>query len=122
VSIPARDRFIAGGTVTYCSNKSRKDSIMPVVCNPLAIANHAGYDVHDIAETNEFRDNSNCGLIATILPSGTNPVNGTIKTKTTVDAGAQVYGGKLNVQRHYDIEPFNNASLATATITLYFTQ
>src|SRR5204863_653563 len=69
-----------------------------------------------------FRDNSNCGLIATILPTGDNPVTGTIKTKTTVDAGAQVYGGKLNVQRHYDIEPFNNASLATATITLYFTQ
>ena len=83
ISIPARERFIAGGTMTYCSNKSRKDSIMPVTCNPLAIANHGGYDVHDITETNEFRDNSNCGLIATILPSGASPVNGNITTRTT---------------------------------------
>ena len=73
-SIPARDRFVAGGTMTYCSNRSRKDSMMPFNCNPLVIANHGGYDVHDIAETNEFRDNSNCGFIATILPSGASPV------------------------------------------------
>ena len=122
ISIPARDRFIAGGTMTYCSNRSRKDSMMPVNCNPLAIATHGGYDVHDITETNEFRDNSNCGLISTILPSGASPVSGAIKTKTTVDATVQSFGGKPYVQRHYDIEPIANASSATATLTLYFTQ
>jgi hypothetical protein len=122
ISIPARDRFVDGGTMTYCSNRSRKDSMMPVACNPLAIANHGGYDVHDITETNEFRDNSNCGLIATILPSGASPVSGMIKTKTTVDATVQSFGGKPYLQRHYDIEPTDNASSATATLTLYFTQ
>ena len=122
VSIPARDRFVAGGVVTYCSNRSRKDSIMPLACNPLAIASHGGYDVHDISETNEFRDNSNCGLIATILPSGASPVSGMIKTKTTIDATVQSFGGNAYLQRHYDIEPMNNASSATATLTLYFTQ
>jgi Pectate lyase superfamily protein/Secretion system C-terminal sorting domain len=122
VSIPARDRFIAGGEMTYCSNRSRKDSIMPLACNPLAIASHGGYDVHDVTETNEFRDNSNCGLIATILPSGASPVSGIIKTKTTVDAAVQFFGGNAYVPRHYDIEPTSNASSATATLTLYFTQ
>lgn len=122
ISIPARDRFVAGGTVTYCNNRSRKDSIMPVNCNPLAIGTNGGYDVHDISETSEFRDNSNCGLIATILPSGTSPVSGSITTRTTVDATVQSYAGKPYVQRHYDFEPLNNPSTATATLTLYFTQ
>jgi len=122
ISIPARDRFLAAGTMTYCSNVSRKDSMMPVNCDPLAIANNGGYDVHDIAETNEYRDNSNCGLIATILPSGAEPVNGIIKTITKVDATVQSYNGKAYVQRHYDIEPSVDPSTATATLTLYFTQ
>jgi hypothetical protein len=122
VSIPARDRFVAGGVKTYCSNRSRKDSIMPINCNPLSISSHGGYDVHDINETNEFRDNSNCGLIATIIPSGASPVNGSITTRTTVDATVQFYAGKPYVQRHYDFEPFNNPSSSTATLTLYYTQ
>lgn len=121
-SIPARDRFIAAGTFTYCSNVSRKDSMMPVNCNLLSIAANGGYDVHDIAETNEYRDNSNCGFIATILPSGAAPVTGIIKTKTTVDATVKSYNGKAYVQRHYDIEPVSNPSTATAILTLYFTQ
>ena len=122
LSIPARDRYVAGGTMTYCSNKSRKDSIMPVACNPSAIAANKGYDVHDISETHEFRDNSNCGMIAGILPSGTNPVSGVIMTRTTIDATVPSYGNKAFVQRHYDIEPFTNPSTSTARLTLYFTQ
>lgn len=122
ISIPARDRFIAAGTLTYCSNISRKDSMMPVACNPMAIATNGGYDVHDIAETNEYRDNSNCGFIATLLPSGAAPVTGIIKTKTTVDAAVQSYLGKAYVQRHCDIEPYINSSAATSSVTLYFTQ
>ena len=93
-----------------------------VTCNPLAIAANNGYDVHDLNETNEFRDNSNCGLIATVLPSGSSPVSGVIKTKTTIDATVQSYGNKAFVQRHYDIEPLTNPTTSTATITLFFTQ
>ena len=122
ISIPARDRYVAGGTMTYCSNKSRKDSIMPVACNPMSLAANKGYVVHDIAETNEFRDNSNCGMIAGILPSGNSPVNGVIVTKTTIDPTVPVYGNKAFVQRHYDIEPVSNPSTSTARLTLYFTQ
>lgn len=122
ISIPARDRYIAAGTLTYCSNISRKDSVMPVKCDPLAIANNGGYDVHDIAETNEYRDNSNCGYIATILPSGAAPVNGIIKARVKVDATVQSHNGKAYVQRHYDIEPSTNAAAATARLSFYFTQ
>jgi hypothetical protein len=122
VSIPARDRYLAGGTMVYCSNQSRKDSMMPVNCNPLATASANGYDVHDLAETNEFRDNSNCGLIARIQPSGNNPASGMITTRTILDATVQSYNGKPYVQRHYDIEPSTNPATATATITLFFTQ
>ncbi len=122
LSIPARDRYLAGGTRTYCSNKSRKDSIMPITCNPLSLAVNKGYDVHDITETNEFRDNSNCGMIAGILASGTNPVSGVIVAKATIDPTVPVYGNKAFVQRHYDIEPLNNPSSSTARVTLYFTQ
>ena len=88
----------------------------------MPLASNNGYDVHDITETNEFRDNSNCGWIAAVQPSGSNPVSGVIKTKTTIDATVQSYGNKAFVQRHYDIEPLTNPSTSTATLTLYFTQ
>ena len=122
ISIPAKNRFNAAGTLTFCSKMSRKDSMMPVICNPLTIASDEGYDVHNISETNEYRGNSNCGIIATILPSGAAPVSGMIKTKTTIDVTVKSYSGKAYVQRHYEIEPTVNPSAATATITLYFTQ
>ena len=59
---------------------------------------------------------------ARTVPSGTNPVAGVIADKTTVDATVNAYNGYPYVQRHYDIEPATNAAIATATVTLYFTQ
>ncbi len=122
ISIPARDRYVAGTNLTYCDSRSRKDSIMPVECNPLSAAADQGYDAHDISESNEFRDNSNCGLITTIIPSGISPVTGMIHTKVGIDASVQSYNGKAYVQRHYDIEPVINPSTATAQLIFYFTQ
>ncbi|MDH7460345.1 IPT/TIG domain-containing protein [Chitinophagaceae bacterium 26-R-25] len=57
-----------------------------------------------------------------VAPSGANPVSGPLTTKISVDSTVQTYNGLPYVQRHYDIEPANNASTATATITLYFFQ
>ncbi|MCS3800755.1 FG-GAP-like repeat-containing protein [Niastella sp. OAS944] len=57
-----------------------------------------------------------------LVPSGTNPVTGNVVIKVTVDPTVQSYNGNPYVQRHYDIEPVNNAVTATATVTLYFTQ
>lgn len=57
-----------------------------------------------------------------LVPSGVNPVSGDIETKVTVDPAVQTYNGNPYVQRHYDIEPVNNPSTSTATLTLYYTQ
>lgn len=57
-----------------------------------------------------------------VLPSGDNPVSGPLTKKIIVDTAVQTYNGLPYVQRHYDVEPANNASTATATLTLYFLQ
>jgi hypothetical protein len=57
-----------------------------------------------------------------VVPSGINPVSGTIANKVVVDPTVQTLNGNAYVQRHYDIMPENNAGSATATVTLFFTQ
>ncbi|MFT3934093.1 MAG: IPT/TIG domain-containing protein [Chitinophagaceae bacterium] len=57
-----------------------------------------------------------------VTPSGSNPVAGNITQTVTQDAVVQTYNGSPYLQRHYDIEPDNNAASATATITLYYLQ
>jgi hypothetical protein len=56
------------------------------------------------------------------VASGANPVTGDIASKVIVDSVVSTYNGYPYVQRHYDIEPDQNASTATATVSLYFTQ
>lgn len=63
-----------------------------------------------------------CNLIASILPSGADPVTGKINTCVTLDASQQYFNAEPYVQRHYDIEPVSsNITTTSATITLYFT-
>jgi hypothetical protein len=57
-----------------------------------------------------------------VLASGSNPVTGPVTNEVRVDSTVQLVNGSPYVQRHYDIEPQNNAATATATLTLYFTQ
>ena len=57
-----------------------------------------------------------------VQPSGSNEVIGEIFVKVRVDSTVNAYNGSPYVQRHYDIEPEYNATTATATVTLYFTQ
>jgi hypothetical protein len=65
---------------------------------------------------------SNCSLIANVLPSGGGTaVSGKVNTCVTLDATQQYFNADPYVQRHFDIEPATNASTATATVTLYFT-
>jgi hypothetical protein len=68
-----------------------------------------------------FRSNS-CDIIATVLPSGGNPVAGKVNVCVTLDATQQTFNGEPYVQRHFDAEPANsNQTTTSATITLYFT-
>jgi invasion protein IalB len=67
--------------------------------------------------------NEGCAAVSGIAPSGTNPVMGAIADTVWVETSVPVSGsGKPYVQRHYGITPALNASAATATITLYYTQ
>lgn len=59
---------------------------------------------------------------AVIVPSGASPVAGPVSNRITIDPSVQTYNGNPYVQRHYDLEPAVNASAATATITLHFSQ
>lgn len=75
------------------------------------------------AGSTDYRD-GNCNLIATILPSGANPLNNSVFTCVRVDTGATKKGTAtdLYAARSYDMEPIANASTATATVTLYYLQ
>lgn len=66
--------------------------------------------------------NNDCDLIATIIPSGGDPISGSTNVGVTIDPVVNNYGGQLYLQRHYDIEPATNAANATATVTLYALQ
>lgn len=57
-----------------------------------------------------------------IIPSGSHPVTGSIVNRLIIDSSVQEYNGVPYVQRHYDIEPAVDATISSATITLYFTQ
>ena len=69
-----------------------------------------------------FYQDKTCNLISRIQPSGTGYVNGNVISKVKIDASTQTYNGQPYAQRHYDIIPSLNATTATATVTLYFTQ
>ena len=57
-----------------------------------------------------------------VMPSGASPVSGNINSRLRLDNAPNSYNGSTYVQRHYDIEPENNPTQATATVTLYFSQ
>jgi len=59
---------------------------------------------------------------ARVVPQGVNPVSGPIINISTMDSVGQTLNGAPYVLRHYDIQPVNNPSTATARVTLYYTQ
>ena len=65
---------------------------------------------------------ANCALLARIVPAGSFPVTGTVTTRVWVEPGMPEVNTVPFGQRHYQIVPDFNATLATARITLYFTQ
>ncbi|QGW29243.1 S8 family serine peptidase [Phnomibacter ginsenosidimutans] len=77
-------------------------------------------DTRDINSTQQFQ--SNCALIAQVVPNGANPITGTVETKVWVESAAPTHNNRPYVRRHYEITPATNAATATARVTLYFTQ
>ncbi|MBC6489538.1 M12 family metallo-peptidase [Flavihumibacter stibioxidans] len=71
---------------------------------------------------NGFMYGSNCSLIASLLPGGTNPVSGKVNARVWLEPSVPTYSGQPFVSRHYEITPELNAGTATARVTLYFTQ
>jgi hypothetical protein len=65
-----------------------------------------------------FLTTATCSQIASLTPSGTSPVSGSVTAKTWLESPQPTYF----VARHYEITPATNPSTSTGTITLYFTQ
>jgi hypothetical protein len=62
---------------------------------------------------------NDCGLLATLEPS---TLTGSVSGKVWVESGVPVSNGNPYVARHYEITPAVEASTATYTVILYFTQ
>lgn len=68
------------------------------------------------AQTSYF--NNNCSVVASITPSGSNPISGSTAASVWVDAVQPAY----YVLRHYEITPAINPETSTGRVMLYFTQ
>jgi hypothetical protein len=74
------------------------------------------------SSSNPVITNVSCGAICYVVPSGAQPVTGTINASVTIDPSLQSYNGNPYLTRHIDIEPGTGGNTATATVTLYFMQ
>jgi hypothetical protein len=63
-----------------------------------------------------------CEIVSTVMASGTDPASGSITSKVWIEETVPTDNSLPFVQRHYEITPATNASSATGTVTLYFTQ
>ncbi len=70
-----------------------------------------------------YRDVSNCNMIAQVTPAGGSPVTNSINACTKVDLTATKRGtSDLYLSRKYDIEPLVSPATATANVKLYYLQ
>jgi hypothetical protein len=75
------------------------------------------------AGATNYRDVSNCNIIAQITPAGSSPVTNSINACTKVDVTATKRGtSDLYLSRKYDIEPVVNPATATANVKLFYLQ
>ncbi|MBO9203397.1 T9SS type A sorting domain-containing protein [Niastella sp. MAH-29] len=110
------------GTTSYwvtqpitCGESPR--SRIDVVVNPQILATANTTISLNISSTTYFK-NACKDVIAIVSPTGASPISGNTTAKVWLE-GTQP---AQYVKRHYEITPASNASTATGTITLYFTQ
>lgn len=90
----------------------------------LPLAGHRDEASQDLKGTGPvpFISPSDCGLLAIVVPGGSNPVQGNVTAKTWIEPAIPLYGSHPFVARHFEIEPENNSSSVTGKITLFFAQ
>lgn len=65
---------------------------------------------------------NSCALITKIVPSGASAVTGAVTSQVWVESSVPTVSSQPFVARHYQILPAANATTATGSITLYFSQ
>jgi hypothetical protein len=69
-----------------------------------------------------FFSDASYAPVCSFTSIGQHALTGPVQSCVTVDPSVQSYNGMPYVQRHYNIEPQNNASTASTILTLYYTQ
>jgi hypothetical protein len=72
---------------------------------------------------NSFEAGACVNLISNVFPNGgASAIAGNVTAKVWIESAVPTYNTIPFVQRHYEITPTTNATTATGTVTLYFTQ
>jgi hypothetical protein len=94
-------------------NEVQGGSSFSLVASGASVTHAVNYIQHEVG---------NCEVIAKIVPTGGNPVAGDCTSQVWVESGVVSHGSNTFAKRHYQLTPSANASIATGTVTLYFTQ
>ncbi len=125
------DNALSNGDGIMCILTSTADCVSPATAssNTITIASGNSHVLGGVSGITVSNHNTisaavdvrttGCDLMASINPAGNNPVSGNTNVNVTLDLGVNMYNAEPYVQRHFDIEPDNNAATATANITLY---
>ena len=117
VKIQSDGKILVAGSMTSYDNIGRNRIARIIDCSSKSIAMTNQSQSKSVAGTTVF--SFGCSdLVATLNPNGISPVSGNTSAKVWIEP---VQHPEF-VNRHYEINPSNNPGLATARITLYFTQ
>jgi hypothetical protein len=122
--------FVSSGTTgtgavqAVVDNVPANDAVAKagIVINAPALAAGSTTGSVTVGGSNSIVTDASCSQICAVVPSGSQPLIGSVTARVTVDPAVASFEGQPYLTRHYDIEPTVGASTATATITLYYLQ
>lgn len=107
-----------GSTITKYSFGCAND-----ICAKYQLAGSARTLSLSLASTGNRTDfQSGCEIAGSVMPTVPNPVSGDLTAKSWIEGTLPSYGGRPVLARHFEMTPAQNASTATADITLYVSQ
>lgn len=109
-------------TVTLTGGIGSVSATGSITVNASALGTSAFTTTLNLSGAGYFNNASNCQAGGVVQPNGAAPVNGNVTFKVWVEPSQPNYNGRPFLMRHYEITPANNASTATARITLYAKQ